>query len=253
MTVVYATEEPPMQFTKSIFLAGPTPRSQDVPSWRPEALQLLESYGYDGVVFVPEDRPDEHGRTTFHGNYDMQVEWETTYLNMADCILFWIPRNLHTMPAFTTNVEWGVWQKSGKVVLGAPRWAVKNSYLIHQALHLGMPVYQTLGTTAIGAINHVGDGALRSGGEREVPLHIWRTRAFREWYKDSLNSGDELRHASVEWVFKIGDKVHLWALKVDVRLMEGDYDVTEILATQSDAPGITMTCPIDALPAQSSE
>jgi len=249
MTVVYATEEPPMQLTKSIFLAGPTPRSQDVQSWRPEALKLLEELGYDGVVFVPEDRPDENGVTTYHGNYIAQIDWEECYLHMADVILFWVPRDLKTMPAFTTNDEWGFWKKSGKVVFGAPESAEKCRYQLHYAQKFGAPSASSLHATVGNAVTHVGEGALRINGEREVPLHIWRTRAFQEWYRDSLDSGDELRHASVEWVFKIGDKVHLWALKVDVRLMEGDYDVTEVLVTQSDAPGITMTCPIDALPA----
>ena len=39
---------------KSIFLAGPTPRSKEVKSWRPEAIRLLKEKGFDGVVFVPE-------------------------------------------------------------------------------------------------------------------------------------------------------------------------------------------------------
>lgn len=37
MTVIHALQ--PLR--KSIFLAGPTPRSEDVPSWRPDALTRL--------------------------------------------------------------------------------------------------------------------------------------------------------------------------------------------------------------------
>jgi hypothetical protein len=62
-TVVYALEEPPAIFAKSIFLAGPTPRRPEVASWRPDALRILQEAGYDGVVFVPEDRSGRsHGR-----------------------------------------------------------------------------------------------------------------------------------------------------------------------------------------------
>jgi len=50
MEVVYAPEAPPSQFTKSIFLAGPSPRDPAQPNWRPEALAALEAMGYDGVV-----------------------------------------------------------------------------------------------------------------------------------------------------------------------------------------------------------
>ena len=40
----------------SIFLAGPSPRSSGVPSWRPQALDLLRALGFSGTVLVPERR-----------------------------------------------------------------------------------------------------------------------------------------------------------------------------------------------------
>jgi hypothetical protein len=52
MEVVYTGEEMPEKFTKSIFLAGPTPRNkEEQESWRPDALRILEDKGFDGVVF----------------------------------------------------------------------------------------------------------------------------------------------------------------------------------------------------------
>jgi hypothetical protein len=106
MQVVYTGEEAPKTLTKSIFLAGPTPRNkQEQESWRPDALKILEDKGYDGVVFIPEDRKGE-----FKLEYDDQVGWEEKYLNMADCIVFWVPRDLTLdskgypkMAAFTTT------------------------------------------------------------------------------------------------------------------------------------------------------
>ena len=84
MEVVYVGEEMPETFTKSIFLAGPTPRNkEEVDSWRPDALSILEDKGYDGVVFIPEPRDGE-----FKHNYDDQVSWEEKHLNIADCIVF---------------------------------------------------------------------------------------------------------------------------------------------------------------------
>ncbi|MBI2633196.1 MAG: nucleoside 2-deoxyribosyltransferase domain-containing protein [Parcubacteria group bacterium] len=124
MEVIYAKEALPSKIVKSIFLAGPTPRDKEMKSWRPEALKILEEKGYSGTVFVPEDRD---GKTK--GSYDDQVEWEWQALERADCILFWIPRDLETMPAFTTNVEFGLWVKSGKIVLGAPKDAPNMRYL----------------------------------------------------------------------------------------------------------------------------
>ena len=41
MEVVYAGEEMPEKFSKSIFLAGPTPRNpEEQESWRPDALEI---------------------------------------------------------------------------------------------------------------------------------------------------------------------------------------------------------------------
>lgn len=109
---------------KSIFLAGPTPRSENVKSWRIEACQTLEALGYDGVVYVP-----EYSTWTPKRNYDDQAEWEREALTAASVILFWIPRDLTTMPAFTTNVEFGYWIHTGKVIYGRPDESSKNSYL----------------------------------------------------------------------------------------------------------------------------
>ena len=43
--------------------------------------------------------------------------------------MFWIPRSLPDMPAFTTNVEFGYWLHSGKVIYGRPDDATKIKYL----------------------------------------------------------------------------------------------------------------------------
>jgi hypothetical protein len=85
MNVVYTLQDAPETLTSAIFLAGPTPRDPDTPSWRPEALAALERAGYDGVVFVPE----YEGEWAEDYEYSEQVEWEEKYLNMADVILFW--------------------------------------------------------------------------------------------------------------------------------------------------------------------
>jgi hypothetical protein len=121
MKVVYALEP----LTKSIFLAGPTPRSPEVASWRPEALKTLAWLDFKGEVYVPESsdwKSHENG-------YDNQVWWELEALEKSTVVVFWVPRDLETMPAFTTNVEFGMLVKSGKVLLGAPEGAPKMNYL----------------------------------------------------------------------------------------------------------------------------
>ncbi len=238
-TVVYALEEPPPSYTKSIFLAGPTPRHVDVPSWRPEALRLLAAAGYDGLVFVPEDRDG-----VWHGRWDDQVDWEERCLNLADCILFWVPRDMATMPGLTTNAEFGRWEDSGKMVFGSPPQAVSTHYLSHYADRLRVPEARTL-EDAIGlALQHLGDGALRNDGEREVPLHIWRTPSFQQWYHNLCEAGNRLDHAKQVWTFRVGPDrtfVFLWALHVDVYIAAEDrHKTNEFVLARPDISTIVM-------------
>lgn len=142
MEIVYAKEPIPADNQPGLFLAGPTPRSQTVESWRPQALDILGELGWTGRVFVPEDRDG-----TFHGSYLDQVEWEWNGLTAASTIMFWVPRNLDTLPGFTTNVEFGLWASSGKVVFGAPTEAPKVRYLQYVAERLNIPVADTLTET----------------------------------------------------------------------------------------------------------
>ena len=123
MIINYSDQEV-IKGKKSIFLAGPTPREERVKTWRKEACKIIEDNGFDGVVYVPEYssyRPLE--------NYLAQVEWERDALSNASVIVFWIPRELPDMPAFTTNVEFGYWIHTGKILYGRPDNSRKNGYL----------------------------------------------------------------------------------------------------------------------------
>lgn len=145
MNIIYAQQ--PLE--KSIFLAGPTPRkSTTTPSWRPEALRILnEQLEFKGTVFVPESEGWEDGF-----DYDGQINWEWEALNQATVIVFWIPRDLKHMPAFTTNVEFGMSVHSSKVVLGYPTDAPKMNYLRALAKRFNITVSHTLEQTLATAV-----------------------------------------------------------------------------------------------------
>jgi hypothetical protein len=130
----------PIPSGPSIFLAGPTPRNPVDRTWRPEALRLLADF--DGFVFCPET--DAWG---WHGNFGEQVEWEEAALKAATVIVFWVPRELLKMPGFTTNIEFGNWMGSGKVVFGAPPRAPKTGYMRYYCEKLGIPQADTLKDT----------------------------------------------------------------------------------------------------------
>ena len=129
----------------SIYLAGPTHRigkkeSEKRLSWRDDALEMLESKNFAGTVYIPEYRDNQPEEWT----YSRQIDWELNAMAKSKVILFWIPRDLEKLPAFTTNIEFGEWMKSGKIVIGAPSDAPKNEYLMERCSRLEVKWYTTL-------------------------------------------------------------------------------------------------------------
>jgi hypothetical protein len=151
LTLVYAGNRLPEG--ASVFLAGPTPRSDDVPSWRPGAVrELAAQWRGPGPLAVLIPEPPGGRRWP---DYDDQAEWETIAREAATAILFWIPRDLRTLPGFTTNVEFGLDVTTGRAVLGCPPDCPdpeRNRYLIWLARRHGVPVTETLPATVACAL-----------------------------------------------------------------------------------------------------
>ena len=127
MKVIYAVDFIPDDLENPIFLVGPTPRIKIATSWRPQALHVLDVLGFQGTVITPEP---ESG--LFPKNFLDQVDWEDEALTLCSkkgCIAAWVPRELQKMPAFTTNVEFGMYLNCGRFVYGRPDNAPKTRYL----------------------------------------------------------------------------------------------------------------------------
>jgi 8-oxo-dGTP pyrophosphatase MutT (NUDIX family) len=232
MQVVHAGQPFPPSWSMAVFLAGPTPRSPEVPSWRPEALELLAAAGFRGAVFVPEPASGER-----FPDHDDQAEWERQGLTLADRILFWVPRDLRTMPALTTNVEFGRWCTSGKAVLGYPPSAPHNNYLGWLAGTEEVPVLHSLRETVAAAVVGWAEAPERSGGERYVPLHVWRTEAFQSWYASLRAAGNRLEEARLLWSFNRPGTGHVFAYVLRARVWvaaEGRYKDNEWVLARPD-------------------
>ncbi len=240
MQVFHAREGFPEVVTRSILLAGPTPREPTVPSWRPAALAALEAQGFDGAVFVPEPREG------WMSDYDGQIAWEEAGLHRADAILFWVPRDMKTLPGLTTNVEFGVWADSGKVVLGAPEDAVKMRYLEHYASRYHAPIARDLPSAAAAAVRLVGEGARRTGGECEVPLHVWRHPTFRGWYAAQRSAGHQLLAARVLWSYFVGPERRFffaWAIRATLQIPGEDRRKSEVVIGRTDVSAVVLYHP----------
>ncbi len=239
MQMVYAGEPMPEQFSRSIFLAGPTPRRNDVGSWRPRALEILKERGYDGVVFVPEDRAG-----SAQCGEDGQIEWEHSAFNHSDCALFWVPRELEKMPAFTTNIEFGWLWHSGWMVFGCPDDAPKTGYMKHCAGKEFVLQANTLEGTVDAALRFLGDGSHRSGGARQVPLFVWRTKAFQSWYQAQHRAGHVLEGVELKATFRVGDRkerVYIWMIHPRIRIFgEGRMKTNEPVIGRLDTSAVVL-------------
>jgi hypothetical protein len=202
MYTVYALESLPDPCRASIFLAGPTPRDPATPSWRPEALRLLAELGYTGVVIIPEAQGGE-----WRHSYLEQADWEVAMRARADLIVFWVPRELTAMPAFTTNVEFGEDYDSCRCLYGRPVEAPKCRYLdVRWHAMTGRAPHNNLRDVLAEAVALLGDGADRHCIERDVPLAVWRSEPFTTWYQQLTATGHDLRLFQVRYVLPLGPR-----------------------------------------------
>lgn len=131
MKVVYTGNQPKHRPTdihsfNSLFLIGPTPRLQSIPSWRPEALDILSRLKFKGYVFVPEYESESEILSL-----EERCKWEHYCLHFCRRLVCWVPRTLTYMPAFTTNVEFGfcLGSRPDAFYYGRPFWAKECDYL----------------------------------------------------------------------------------------------------------------------------
>jgi hypothetical protein len=245
MHLVYAFQPFPRTFHRSLYLAGPTPRDPTVPSWRPYAVHLLHALAYDGVVFLPESLDGQR-----RGDYDQQMAWELEAMRRADVLLFWIPAERDTFPAYTTRVEFGCHVHTGKITLGIPRDAYKTRYIARLAQCHHLRVHQTLPETVTAALAKLGEGAARSGAECLVPLEIWRAPHFQAWYAAQTAAGHALVDVpNIEWVFRVGADCAcplFIALHVAIRVHgEGRVKANEAVILRPPIVTVCAYCPGD--------
>ncbi len=250
MQIVFSDQPLPAQQVKSIFLAGPSPRAGDIQDWRPQAIRLLQETGFDGTVFVPipSYRFDQaFARTEQPGwSYENQVAWEVAARQMSDVIAFWVPRIVDTsrsdlgMPAFTTNFEMGEDLGTGRVRYGRPADAVKCSYLDDRARQKRLTVFDSLDALLRDCVAALGEGALRQGGESRVPLQIWQTEYFQQWYANLKAAGNRLDDAKVvSTAHAASGPLFAFILWVKVWVeSEQRYKANEVVVSRKDAAAV---------------
>ncbi len=238
MNLVFSDQPMPINLTKSIFLAGPSPRDLETIDWRVKAIEHLKSVNFQGTVFIPIPEQKFYGSSDSDSwNYNDQVNWECEARDIADIILFWVPRSISgKMPGFVTNIEFGEDLATSKVVYGRPPEAEKCKYLDKRFQDLGFPVHETLENTLSHAIRILGDGEFRENGEIYVPLFVWKSKQFQSWYKNLKASGNTLCSAKVFYNFKLpNEQLFSFIMKVKIWLNnESRFKENEFIFSRTD-------------------
>ena len=242
-THIAAPEALPAAAECTVFLAGPTPRTSDVASWRPAALDALEACGYRGVVLDPERRTPQY-------EYDSQVAWEAAALRISDIIVFWVPRDLATLPAFTTNVEFGMWVAANRVICGGPIDAPKNRYLAATAERHGIRWHDTLDEVISAAAAAAAKGAVaRDAVELAVPGPVAGAAAHRDWLRRLRGAGHQLEHIEHIPVMSAaaGSSAPVWVAHPRIRVAgEGRTKGNEVVVFRPDTVAVVAHGPLDA-------
>jgi hypothetical protein len=244
MNLIFADQPLPFTLTKSLFLAGPSPRTQEDHDWRIEALIELQRLNFTGTVFIPipstqfkayRDLPacllslfePLTGPSTSTWHYDNQISWECDTRHMSDLIVFWVPRTTQ-MPGFTTNVEFGEDLHTNKMLYGRPETALKCRYLDNRYQETGSTPYTDLAQLLSAALFCLGSGAKRTQGEAWINLQIWNNDLFQTWYTKVKEAGDSLCSAKTRYIhYHDNGKIHSFILDLSVFLTKEARVVNE--------------------------
>lgn len=101
-----------------------------------------------------------------------------------------------------------------------------------------VPILWTLENTIDKALELLENGALRTGGEREIPFFLWKTHTLQSWYRSQKILGNRLDGAKLEWFFKVGknnDKVFSWVIHPNIYIASEKRNKTnEVVLSRYD-------------------
>lgn len=246
MQVVYLDEALPNQYLKLLVILEPRDPDLKHPAhWHTEVLATLRACQYDGVVaFMSPRRPSDLA------SHNVLMFTRTARLAQADIIACWIPRKSPADNEFALDA--GAWMGTGKLLYG---FDSANRDTAHAERYLRLTLMAAKeGATAdcLAALlrlaqKRLGNGALRKGAERSIPLHVWQSQAFQSWYAAQRELGNELRGAKLEWTFRVGPNraiVLMWALHVNVYVANEDREKSnEVILSRTDLASAVLYYP----------
>ncbi|HND08902.1 MAG TPA: NUDIX domain-containing protein [Pseudomonadota bacterium] len=222
----------PSAFSASLFVAGvPGP-------WTHVVVRTLEQAGWDGVVYLPTVNLSSVADS---GKRSELVRWRDEALRHSDGVLIWLGDGGKDDPWLFEL--WGAWQRSSRVVLGVPR----DQPVPDSASRLHIPIARSPVDAVEQALQMLRPGQQRRGGERTVPLLLWRSPGFAAWYQAQRKAGHRLEDAQLEWSYRsraAGRPPLLWALRPRVFVVgERRHKSGEVVIGRTDVSASVLFSP----------
>jgi len=243
-------QECPQQWQRSLFIYASSDCIFHVAQYLQQGRWGLEN---NTVVFLPGVPPD--GRPDGNRNEitSEEVKWEQESVELSDKIIFWISAQDSVDDISRCLMNFGRWASSGKVIFGVE----KSESLESKQREVGVSSRKALLEQILGLARTEGitendslaacfemykekttNVALRTGFERNVPLHVWNHVAFQDWYGNMTRVGNRLDGAQFKWAFCVGkNKAYTlyWVLHVNIWVTsEGRHKSNEIVLARSD-------------------
>ncbi len=169
------------------------------------------------------------------------LRWREDALKHSDGVLIWLGDGGKDDPWLYEL--WGAWQRTSRVVLGVPREVPAPE----SASRLHVPIARTLTDAVEQALLILRPGQLRRGGERTVPLLLWRSPGFAAWYQALRKAGHRLEDAQLEWSYRsraAGRPPLLWALRPRVFVVgERRHKSGEVVIGRTDVSASVLFYP----------
>lgn len=231
---LYAGQQLPEVWDACMLLGGSMPgQGLSGTPWLAEVVTLLrERWKGDGrlVVFVGEPEGRVPGAVASE-----LIDWHSRTRDVADVMMFWWPDDTD---ARLMSAGLPAWNDNRRVVHGTPPRTPLSDYLVKYADTHAISTATTLAGLVGTALDKVGTGARRSGGEREVPLSVWRTSSFQRWYSAQTSAGNTLLGARQVWTFSTGPRqasLIYWALYVRIYVRAEDrVKANEVVISRPD-------------------
>ena len=201
MQTVYTCEDLPDPCSASLYLAGAGSDETMNSGWRREAIHLLGKCGFPGAVIVPERR----NKRAYLCPSEKAI-WDVRMRARADLILFWVPEDRSAPGAYVAEGEHHLAHDICRCLYGRPRDALGHLHLdATWTTSTHKPPYDDLQAMIVDAVALIGEGAVRSGAERDVPLLVWRSDPFSAWYDALISAGHRLHSFRVRDALSFGD------------------------------------------------